>query len=48
MKLYDVLRETDTLELVTVIKADSLEQAKEKAEKMGYGKHYRIEESFED
>lgn len=46
--MYDVYVETDTLELVAVIKADSLEKAKEKALKMGYGKGYRIEESWED
>ena len=44
---FDVYREVDTLELVAIIKADSLEDAKEKALKMGYGKNYRIEESEE-
>jgi hypothetical protein len=43
--LFDVLRETDTLELVTIIKADSLEDARRKAEILGYDKSYRIEES---
>ena len=45
--LFDVYREIDTLKLVAIIKADSLEDAKQKAEKMGYGKSYRIEESEE-
>ena len=46
--MYDVYVETDTLELVAVIKANSLEEAKDKALKMGYGKGYRVEESWED
>lgn len=46
--LFDVYREVDTLELVAIVIADSLEEAKEKALKMGYGKNYRIEESEED
>lgn len=45
--LFDVYREQDTLELVAIIKADNLEEARHKAEKMGYGKSYRIEESEE-
>ena len=45
--LFDIYREQDTLELVAIIKADNLEEARVKAEKMGYGKSYRIEESEE-
>ena len=48
MQSYDVYREVGTLELVAVINAHSLEEAKEKARKMGYGKEYRVEESWED
>lgn len=47
MQMYDVLRECGTLELVAIVKANSLEEAKEKALKLGYGKEYRIEESEE-
>ena len=46
--MYDVYVETDTPELVAVIKANSLEEAREKAFRMGYGKGYRVEESWED
>ena len=45
--MFDVYREIDTLELVAIIKADNLEEAKKKAEMMGYGKSYRVEESEE-
>ena len=45
MNFYEVYRETDTLEIVAIIKANTLEEAKEKARKMGYGKSYRVEES---
>lgn len=48
MPNFDVYREVDTLELVHVIQADSLEEAIEKARKLGYGKNYRVEESWED
>lgn len=47
MNLYEVYRETDTLEIVAIIKANTLEEAKEKARKMGYGKSYRVEESWD-
>lgn len=47
MNSYDVYREVGTLELVAIIKANTLEEAKEKAKAMGYGKEYRIEESWE-
>ena len=43
--MYEILREVDTLELVAIVHADSYEEAKEKALKMGYGKNYRIEEA---
>lgn len=48
MKIYEILRECDTLELVAIVKANSLEEAKEKALKMGYGKSYRVEEGEDD
>lgn len=48
MKSYDVYREGATLELVAVIPATSLEQAKVKARLMGYDKYCRVEESEED
>ena len=44
---FDVYREVDTLELVAIIEAENLDEAREKALKMGYGKSYRIEESDE-
>jgi hypothetical protein len=47
MNVYEVYREVDTLELVAVIRAESIEKAKEKAEAMGYGKAYRVEEAWE-
>lgn len=46
-KLFEIYRETDTLELVGLVTADTIEEAKEKAQMMGYGKSYRIEESEE-
>ncbi len=48
MQQYDVYREGDTLELVAVINADSLDEAKAKARTMGYGKSYRVEEAWEE
>lgn len=45
---YEILRETDTLELVAMVKAENLEEAKEKARKMGYGKGYRVEEFWDE
>ena len=48
MKMYDVYRECGTLELVAVLTARNLEEAKRKALKMGYGKECRIEESWEE
>ena len=43
--MFDVYREQDTLELVAIITADNLDEARKKAERLGYGKTYRIEES---
>ena len=44
--MYDVYRLGSTLELVRIIKADSLEDAKEKAVELGYDlEYYRVEES---
>ena len=48
MKQFDVLRECGVLELVAIIEANDIEEAKAKAEKLGYGKEYRIEESEEE
>lgn len=45
---YDVYEENDTLELVAIVTANNLEEAKEKARKLGYGKAYRVEETYED
>lgn len=47
MKEYEVYSENGVLELVAVIKASTIEEAKEKARKMGFGKEYRVEESWE-
>ena len=47
VQMYDVYSENGTLELIAVIKANSLEEAKEKARAMGYGKEYRIEEAWD-
>lgn len=44
MNEYEVYRECGYLDLVAVIRADSYEEAREKAHKMGYGKGFRIEE----
>lgn len=48
LKMYDVFREVDTLELVAIVYAHSIEEARQKAEKLGYGKSYRVEESEEE
>lgn len=48
MPRYEVLRECDTLELVAIIEAASIEDAKTMALKMGYGKSYRVEEEWEE
>lgn len=45
---YEVLQENNTLELVAIIKANSYEEARDKALRLGYGKGYRIEEAWED
>jgi uncharacterized membrane protein len=44
MNSYEVLRETTVIDIVAIIKADSLEEAKQKAKEMGYDKTYRVEE----
>lgn len=44
MREYEVYRETGYLDLVAVIKADTYEEARQKAREMGYGKEFRIEE----
>lgn len=46
--LYEVLQEIDTLQVVCFIGANNLQEAKEKAKALGYGKGYRVEESSED
>ena len=48
MKIYEVLREVETLDLVCLIRANNLDEAKEKARQKGYGKGYRVEESEEN
>lgn len=48
MKRYCIYQEVGVLELVAMIQAESLEEAREKAKKLGYGKEYRIEEDWED
>ena len=44
MKEYEVYRECGYLDLVAVIKANTYEEAKREAKKLGYGKGFRIEE----
>lgn len=44
MKEYEVYRECGYLDLVAVIKANTYEEAKMEAKKLGYGKEFRIEE----
>ena len=44
MKEFEVYRESGYLDLVTVIRARSYEEAVKKAHKLGYGDEYRIEE----
>jgi hypothetical protein len=47
MKEYGIYIETDVLELVAFVRAESYEEAVKKAKKRGYGKKYRIEELSE-
>ena len=48
MQEYAILREGATLELVAIIKANNIDEAKEIATKMGYDlEYYRVEESWE-
>ena len=44
MNEYEVYRECGYLDLVAVIKADTYEEAVQKAKRMGYGKGFRVEE----
>ena len=44
MREYEVYRECGYLDLVAAIKAGTYEEASEEAQKMGYGKGFRIEE----
>lgn len=44
MKEYEVYRECGYMDLVAVIKANTYEEARAEARKMGYGKGFRIEE----
>lgn len=49
MRLYEIYRESETLELVGFVKANDLEEAKRKAKRNGYsGEYYRIEEAEDD
>jgi hypothetical protein len=45
--LYGIYREVGYLDLVALVKADSYDQAVQKARAMGYGNEYRIEEEDE-
>ena len=47
MKQYVIYREIAYLDIVALVKADSYDEAVEKARAMGYGKEYRIEEDDE-
>lgn len=44
MNEYEVYRECGYLDLVAVIKADTYDQAKWEAKRLGYGNGFRIEE----
>jgi hypothetical protein len=46
MTKYGIYTELGQLELVSVIEANSYEEAREKAKNLGYGKEYRVEELF--
>lgn len=47
MQIYDIYRKNGALEPVAVIYAADLDEAKEKARILGYGKEYRVEETEE-
>lgn len=47
MKEYGIYIEIDYLELVEVITANSYEEARDKARRLGYGKNYRVEELYD-
>ena len=44
MKNYGIYTELGHLELVSIVEANSYEEAKDEAKKLGYGKEYRVEE----
>lgn len=44
MNEYEVYRESGYLDLVAVINANTYEEARHEARKLGYGKGFRIEE----
>jgi hypothetical protein len=44
MKKYGIYTELGQLELVAIVTANSYEEARDKANKLGYGKVYRVEE----
>ena len=44
MKEYGIYTELGQLELVSIVDANSYEEARDKARKLGYGKEYRVEE----
>ena len=47
MKEDGIYIEIDYLDLVAIVKANSYEEAREKARRLGYGKNYRVEELYE-
>jgi hypothetical protein len=47
MREYGIYIEIDVLELIAIVKANSYEEAREKARKLGYGKNYRVEELYD-
>ena len=44
MTKYGIYTELGQLELVAIITANSYEEAREEAKRLGYGKEYRVEE----
>ena len=47
MKEYGIYIEIDCLDLVSIVKANSHEEAVQKARRLGYGKNYRVEELYD-
>lgn len=43
MNKYGIYTELGQLELVSIVDANSYEEARDKAKKLGYGKEYRVE-----